>query len=97
MSENNIPRIITTIAFSLAIILLTLIFSYSYLLIQLVTEKELLANELINTRLQLDEEKEKRVLTEQDKTQLSQQIQSLRIQLQQAETQPCPICRQFNE
>lgn len=96
MSENNIPRIITTIAFSLAIILLTLIFSYSYLLIQLVTEKELLANELVNARLQLDEEKEKRVLTEQDKTQLSQQIRSLRIQLQQAETKPCPIC-QFNE
>ncbi|BAP56643.1 hypothetical protein THII_2346 [Thioploca ingrica] len=96
MSENNVPRIITTIAFSLAIILLTLIFSYSYLLIQLVTEKELLANELVNARVQLDEEKEKRVLTEQDKTQLSQQIQSLRIQLQQAETKPCPIC-QFNE
>lgn len=95
MSENNIPRIITTIAVSLAIILLTLIFSYSYLLIQLVTEKELLANELINARLQLDEEKEKRVLTEQDKTQLSRQIQSLRIQLQQAETKPGPIC-QFN-
>ena len=96
MSENNIPRIITTIAFSLAIILLTLIFSYSYLLIQLVTEKELLANELVNARVQLDEEKEKRVLTEQDKTQLSQQIQSLRIHLQHAETKPCPIC-QVNE
>ena len=96
MTDNNIPRIITTIAFSLAIILLTLILSYSYLLIQLVAEKELLANELINARLQLEEEQEKRVLTEQDKSQLSQQIQSLRIQLQQAETKPCPICR-FNE
>ena len=74
MTDNNIPRIITTIAFSLAIILLTLILSYSYLLIQLVTEKELLANELISARLQLEEEQEKRVLTEQDKSQLSQHL-----------------------
>lgn len=92
MNQHNISRIVTTISFCVAFILLTLIFSYSYLLIQVVAEKENLTQELINARVQLDEEKEKRYLTEQDKSQLSQQIQTLRTQLQQTEEIQCVEC-----
>jgi len=90
MGENHIPRIVTTISFAIVIILLTVIFSYSYLLMKLVTEKENLAEQLIKVRLQLEEEQEKRFLTQQDKNKLLKEIQSLRVQLQQTEEKQCP-------
>ena len=96
MTENNLPRIVTTISFSIAVILLTLIFSYSYLLIHIFTEKKQLTEKLIDTRIQLEEEQEQRFLMEQDKKQLTAQIQEkeeeisqLLVQLKQAEEQPC--------
>lgn len=91
MSENHIPRIVTTISFAIVIILLTVIFSYSFLLIKLVTEKESLTEELIKVRLQLEEEREKRFLTQQDKGKLLEEIQSLRVQVQQAEEKQCSV------
>ncbi len=75
MHENNqLPRIVTTISFTLALILLMLIFSYSYLLSQIVAEKKQLTEEFITTRNQLGEEREQRQKIAENNRQLNAQL-----------------------
>jgi hypothetical protein len=93
MNENLLSQVVATISLAIAIVLIILIFSYSYLLIETFSEKAVLTKELIKTRLELEAERESRGLVQQDKEQLTHQVQFLRTQLQQQkQSKPCPVC-----
>lgn len=86
IQENQLPRIVNSVC--ITIVTLALIYtSYSYLLMRLEGDQKPLIQEAQTLRVQLKEEKEKRLTTEQENTRFKFQIEEKEKLLKKLSTQ----------
>lgn len=86
IQENHLPRMVNSICTT--VVMLALIYtSYSYLLTQLEADQKPLFQEMETLRMQLKEEKEKRLSTEQENVRLKMQLDEREKQLKKFLTQ----------